>query len=98
MPPQYSSISSRALTPAGAGAAPQVDASVPGESGFGHLGELVGEHQPHLGILVADVNEGVRRLDHPGRDQHSLDEAMRIALEIVPILEGAGLALVGIDR
>ena len=39
-----------------------------------------------------------RRLDHPGGDQHALDEAVRIALEIVAVLEGAGLALVGVDR
>ena len=37
------------------------------------------------------------RLDHPGRDQHAFDEAVRIALEIIAVLEGAGLALVGID-
>ena len=39
-----------------------------------------------------------RGLDHPGGDQHAFDEAVRIALEIVAVLEGAGLALVGVDR
>ena len=38
------------------------------------------------------------RLDHPGGDQHAFDEAMRIELEIVAVLERAGLALVAVDR
>ncbi len=33
-----------------------------------------------------------------GADQHALEKAMRIALEIPAVLEGAGLALVAIDR
>jgi hypothetical protein len=62
------------------------------------LGDLLGQQEPHLGIFVADVEIGLGRFHHPGRDQHAFDEAMRIKLEIVAILEGAGLALVAIDR
>ena len=71
---------------------------MPGEPGLLDLGELVGEHQPHFGILVADIDVDVRRLDHPGGDQHAFDEAVGIAFEIMAVLEGAGLALVGVDR
>ncbi len=62
------------------------------------LGDFLRQHQPQLGIFVADVEVGLRRLDDPGRDQHALDEAVWIALEIVAVLEGTGLTLVGIDR
>ena len=54
--------------------------------------------QPHFRIFVADIEISVGGLDDPGRDQHAFDEAVRIALEIVAVLEGARLALVAIDR
>ncbi len=82
----------------GAGAAAQMHAGVRGEAGRAHLGDLVGEHQPHLGIFVADIDVDVGGLDHPGGDQHAFDETVRIAFEIVAVLERAGLALVGVDR
>src|SRR4029450_10367519 len=69
-----------------------------GDPGPLALGDFVRAHQPHLGIFVADIDVDVRRLDHPGRDQHAFDETMRILLEIVAVLEGAGLALVRVDR
>ena len=80
------------------GAAAQMNARIFGEPGRFDLGDLLGEHQPHVRIFVADVDVDFRRFDHPGRDQHALDEAMRIPLEIVAVLEGTRLALVGIDR
>src|SRR5215469_11896044 len=69
-----------------AGAAAQMHARVLGETRALDLGDLVGEHQPHLGIFVADVDVDVRRLDHPGRDQHAFDEAVRVLLEVVAVL------------
>ncbi len=62
------------------------------------LGDLRGQHQPQFRIFVADVEIGVGGFHDPGRDQHALDEAVRIALEIEAVLEGAWLAFVGIDR
>src|SRR6516165_9079211 len=56
-----------------AGAAAQMHARVLGEPGALDLRELVREHEPHLGIFVADVDVDVRRLDHPGCDQHAFD-------------------------
>ncbi len=81
----------------GAGAAPHMDPGVRHEAGFVDLGELVLQHQPDFRILVAQVKISIGRLDHPGGDQHAFDEAVRIALEVVAVLEGAGLALVAID-
>ena len=68
------------------------------EPGLIGLGDLVRQHQPHFGIFVADIEVGVGRLDHESGDQHALDETVRIALKIEAVLEGAGLALVRIDR
>ena len=69
-----------------------------GQTGRLDLGDFVGEQQDHFGIFVADIEISVGGLDDPGRDQHALDEAMRIALEIIAILERARLAFVAIDR
>ena len=83
----------------GAGAAAQMRCLVClAKPGLLDLGDFVEQHQPQLGIFVADVDVDLGRLDHPGGDQHAFDEAVRIALEIVAILERAGLALVGVDR
>ncbi len=60
--------------------------------------EFLGDHQAKLGVFIADVEIGLRGLDHPSRDQHAFDKAVGIAFEIVTVLEGAGLALVAIDR
>ena len=68
------------------------------ETGRLDPGDLLGQHQTEFRIFVADVEIGVGRFDHPGRDQHTLNETMRVLLEIEAVLEGARLALVGIDR
>src|SRR5207249_402899 len=49
-------------------------------------------------ILVAQID--IDRLDahRPGGDQHAFEETVRIALEVIAILEGARLAFVDIDR
>ncbi len=50
----------------------------------------------HFGIFVTNIDVGVRRFDHPSCDQHAIDETVRIALEIVAVLERAGLPFVAI--
>src|SRR4029450_5428571 len=57
-----------------------------------------GEPAPGLDVLAADVDEGGRRADGARRDEHALDERVRVALEQVAILEGSRLALVGVDH
>ena len=80
-----------------AGAAAQMDPAVLGEPRLLRLGDLLRKEKPHFGIFIADVEISVGGLDHPGRDQHAFDEAMRIAFEIEAVLERSGLAFVGID-
>src|SRR5664279_3548990 len=46
--------------------------------------------------LAADVDEGMAHLQREGGDQHRLDQQVRRVLEDPAVLEGAGLALVGI--
>ena len=62
------------------------------------LRDFLGQHQPDFRIFVAQIEIDGRRLHHPSGDQHAFDEPMRIALQIIAILEGAGLALVAVDR
>ena len=49
-------------------------------------------------VLIAQIDIDFGGLDHPGGDQHAFDHAMRIGFEKIAVLEGPGLALVGIDR
>jgi hypothetical protein len=49
-------------------------------------------------VFVAQIDVDVGDADRPRRDQHPLEESMRVALEIVTILERARLALVDVDR
>src|SRR6185437_11841742 len=81
-------------TDIGAGAAAQMQPRVRRQPCAGQLVELLLQHQAEFGVFVADVDIGVVRLDHPGGDQHALGEAVRVALEIVAILEGYRLAFV----
>src|SRR5206468_7577290 len=49
-------------------------------------------------VLVTKIDIDLVDADRPGRDERALDEAVRIAFEIPAVLEGAGLALVDVDR
>ena len=49
-------------------------------------------------VLVAQVDVDLGDAHRPGGDQHAFEEAVRIALEVVAVLEGAGLALVDVHR
>ena len=82
----------------GAGAAPQIEPRVLGEARRLELGDLALQDLEHRRILVAHVDEDLLGLHRPGRDQHALEELVRLALEIEAVLEGAGLALVAVDR
>jgi hypothetical protein len=56
-------------------------------------GELALEDRAAAGVLVAQVDVDRVDADRPRGDQHALEEAVRIALEVVAVLERAGLAL-----
>ena len=49
-------------------------------------------------VLIAKVDVDLLDADRPGGDERALDEAVRIALEVPAVLEGAGLAFVDVDR
>jgi hypothetical protein len=49
-------------------------------------------------VFVAQVDVDGVDADRPGGDQHAFEEAVRIALEVDAVLEGAGLALVDVHR
>ena len=48
-------------------------------------------------VLVAEVDVDLLGLDHPGGDQHPFEEPVGVGLQVVAVLERAGLALVGVD-
>ena len=75
-----------------------MDLGVIRQAGFLGLGDLFEQEKDQFGIFVADIEIGVGGLDDPRRDQHALDEAVRVLLEIIAVLERARLAFVAIDR
>ena len=68
------------------------------QAGRLELWDLAQQDLADAGVLVAQIDVDGRGLDRPGGDQRALEEPVRVALEIVAVLEGAGLALVGVDR
>src|SRR6185312_17067085 len=73
-----------------AGAAPQFDVGQRAGRIGGERVDLALQDRPAPGVFVAKVD--VDRVDahRPRGDQHAVEEAVRVALEIVAILEGTG--------
>ena len=63
----------------GAGAAADVHLGVLGEAGRLELGDLLLQDLDDGGIFVAHVDEDLLGLDRPRRDQHALQELVRLA-------------------
>ena len=61
-------------------------------------GDLALEDRAAAVIFVAEVNIDRLDADSPRRDQRAFEKAMRIALQIVAVLECPRLALVDVDR
>src|SRR5207247_11405614 len=51
-----------------------------------------------LEVLTSNVDVGFVAADRERGDDHAFEQRMRIPLEDVPILEGTGLAFVGVDH
>ena len=49
-------------------------------------------------VFVAQVDVAGLDADHLRGDQQAFEEAVRVALQVGPVLEGAGLALVDVHR
>ena len=56
------------------------------------------ENLTATGVFVAQVYPDLADADRPGSHQHAFEEAVRVQLQVVPVLERAGLAFVNIDR
>ena len=82
----------------GARAAAQVDRRQRARRIGGERCELAREHVRGSRVLVAQVDVDGVDADRPRGDQHAFEEAVRVALEVVAVLERAGLALVDVDR
>ena len=81
----------------GAGAAAQLDAR---QARRGRVGlqavEFLLQQRAAAVVLVAQVDVDGVDAHGPGGDQHAFEEAVRVALEVDAVLEGAGLALVDV--
>src|SRR4029079_14785706 len=62
------------------------------------LGEPLPEPLGAETELAAQVDERVVALDRERRDDHALDQLVRVALDEHVVLERGGLALVAVDR
>src|SRR4029077_2417143 len=82
----------------GAGTAPEVDPHVPRQPRRLDCGNLSLEDRAALRIFIAKTRLDLLRCNSPGGDQHAFKKAVRVGLEKIAVLEGAGLALITIDR
>ena len=82
----------------GAGAAADVHLGVLGEPGRLQLRDLRLQDLQHGGVFIAHVDEDLLGLHRPRGDQHALQKLVRLLLQVDAVLEGAGLALVAVDR
>src|SRR6188474_3368263 len=81
----------------GAGAAPEIDVAG-GDQPFAlDERDLAPQDEMRRRIFIAQIDEGLLRLDAPGGDQQPLEKLMRPAQQIMAVLERPWLALVGID-
>ena len=81
----------------GSGAAAELDLAGLDETGLFERGDLMRQDVKHGGIFVAHIEIDALRLDPPGPDQRALEHGMRLPLEVIAVLKGAGFALVAID-
>ena len=61
------------------------------------LGDRLLEDRAAGGVLVAQIDVDVVDAHRPRGDQRPFEEAVRVALEVVTVLERAGLAFVDVD-
>jgi hypothetical protein len=60
--------------------------------------ELALEDRAAAVVFIAQIDVDLVDTDRPGGDQRAFDEAVRVALEVVAVLERARLAFVDVDR
>ena len=60
-------------------------------------GEFTLQQPAAIVVLVAQVDVDGFGAHHLGGDQQAFEEAVRVALQVMAVLEGAGLALVDVD-
>ena len=82
----------------GAGAAPQVDRRQRARRIGLQRRDLALQDLAAAGVLVAQVDVDFGDADRPRGDERAFEEAVRIALEVVAVLERAELAFVDVDR
>src|SRR5882672_10809549 len=76
---------------------PQVDRRQRARRIAGERVELAREQRAARRVFVAQVDVDRIDADRPRADQHPFQEPVRVALEVVAILERPGLALVDVD-
>src|SRR5690606_19663535 len=79
-------------------AAAQIDLGVRRKARLLKLRQLAAQNFENGLVLVANVDENFFSLDRPGCDEHSFEELVGAHLEVMAVLESAGLALITIDR
>ena len=68
------------------------------QTGAAHFGQLGSQHLDNLRIFITHIDKGFLYADDMGRDQNPFDHPVRVGGQIMPVFEGAGLALIPIHR
>src|SRR4029077_15215743 len=81
----------------GAGAAAKLDLTRLDQAGVFERGDLTGEDVQYCWILIAHIEVDALGIDRASRDQRAFEHRVRLVLEIVAVLERAGIAIVAGD-
>src|SRR5439155_1870470 len=61
-------------------------------------GDLARHNLATTGVFVAKIDVDSIDADSPRRNQHAFEKSVRIALEVIAVLERSGFAFVDVDR
>src|SRR5580658_6589763 len=85
-------------TDIGAGATPKINRRNLAGRIFLKLSDLTLQDRPATVILIAEVNINRVYADRPCRNQRAFEKTVWVTLQVVPVLEGARLAHVDVNR
>src|SRR6516164_8881918 len=74
-----------------------MNAGIPREPGRLDRCDLAFEDRVALRVFIAEIDIDLGGFDDPGGYQHPFEKTVRVGFEKIAVLEGAGLALVGVD-
>ena len=74
-----------------------MDAVFGRQSRLFEMRDLFQQNLAHAGVFVAEIDVDRLRFHHPRGDERAFEEPVGVFLHVMAVLEGPGLALIGVD-